>query len=268
MPRGESNQEGNDPNSAASTSTIPSVTLKIPRFWKENPAVWFAQLEAQFENYRITTQKAKYFAILPELEPELLSQVSDIILKPPSDAYNQIKQRLINHFSISEEKRIQRLLNEMPIGDKKPSSLLREMRNLANGGVKDEFLRTMWLQRLPPQTQAILATSIEPLESLASMADKIGEIPSVSTGNISVVQDSTEISELRQQISALTTAVQQLQTSGTRQSRLLSRKRQLRSRSSSQNVCYYHRKFGNKARYCRQPCSFIATHSENPQGGH
>ena len=64
----------------------------------------------------------------------------------------------------------------MEIGNKKPSVLLREMRNLANGNVTDDFLRTMWLQRLPTQTQAILATSSESLENLAKMADKIGDI--------------------------------------------------------------------------------------------
>ncbi|XP_065356393.1 uncharacterized protein LOC135950793 [Calliphora vicina] len=131
--------------------TTSTVTLRIPRFWKENPAIWFAQLEAQFENHNIVNENSKYFAVLPELDPEVLSQVSDIITERPNDAYTKIKQRLIDHFSISEKKRIKTLLNELPIGDKKPSFLLREMRSLANGGVKDEFLRTMWLQRLPPQ---------------------------------------------------------------------------------------------------------------------
>lgn len=81
----------------------------------------FAQVEAPFENYR-----------------------------------NQIKQCLINHFALYGEKKIQWLLNEMPIDDNKPKSLLREMWNLTNGGVKDEFLKTMLLQTLPPQTETIL----------------------------------------------------------------------------------------------------------------
>lgn len=272
MPKGQSNplrQEGHEERGATPTMQVTqtSVNLRIPRFWKENPAVWFAQLEAQFENFNIVTERSKYFAVLPELDPELLTHVSDIVLERPDDAYTQMKQRLIDHFSISEEKRVKRLLNEMLIGDKKPSSLLREMRNLANGGVKDEFLRTMWLQRLPSQTQAILATSTETLDNLAAMADKIGDISVVSTGNISAIQERTEIIELRQQIAALTSAIQQLQTASNRQSRSSSRKKQSRSRSSSQQVCYYHRKFGNNARCCRQPCSYNSTPSENPQGG-
>lgn len=37
----------------------------------------------------------------------------------------------------------------MPIGDKKPRALIREMRSLANAGVAENFLRKIWLQRLP-----------------------------------------------------------------------------------------------------------------------
>lgn len=272
MPKAQSNtppqsEEQRATSTPAMQVAQTTVNLRIPRFWKENPAVWFAQLEAQFENFNIVTERSKYFAVLPELDPELLTQVSDIVLERPDDAYTRIKQRLIDHFSISEEKRIKRLLNEMPIGDKKPSSLLREMRNLANGGVNDEFLRTMWLQRLSSQTQAILATSTETLDNLAAMADKIGDISSASTGNISAIQERTEIIELRQQIAALTTAIQQLQTTRNRESRSSSRKRQQRFRSSSEQVCYYHKKFGSNARCCRQPCSYNCTSSENSQGG-
>lgn len=27
-----------------------SLSVKMPRFWKENPALWFCQVEAQFES--------------------------------------------------------------------------------------------------------------------------------------------------------------------------------------------------------------------------
>lgn len=37
MPRGESNLQGNDPNSATYTSTTTLDTLKNPRFWKKKP---------------------------------------------------------------------------------------------------------------------------------------------------------------------------------------------------------------------------------------
>uniref|UniRef100_A0A1I8PZX3 Uncharacterized protein n=1 Tax=Stomoxys calcitrans TaxID=35570 RepID=A0A1I8PZX3_STOCA len=57
----------------------------------------------------------------------------------------------------SEEKRLKRLLRETELGDKKPSTILREMICLASGEVSDEFLKSLWMQRLPKQTQAILS---------------------------------------------------------------------------------------------------------------
>lgn len=74
--------------------------------------------------------------------------VCDIILKRPVDVYTQLKKRLIEHFSVIGERRINQLLNRLDIGDKKSCMLLRDMRNLANDDVTDEVLRTMWIQRL------------------------------------------------------------------------------------------------------------------------
>jgi hypothetical protein len=41
---------------------------------------------------------------------------------------------------------------ELELGDKKPSQLLREMRMLAGTQVKDDFLKTIFIQRLPVTT--------------------------------------------------------------------------------------------------------------------
>jgi len=242
-------------------------TLRIPKFWKENPAIWFAQIEAQFELRRITSEQEKYFIVLPELEPELLSQVSDIILSRPPDVYTKIKERLIDHFSISEEKRIKQLLNELEIGDRKPSGLLREMRGLARNGVSEDFLRTMWLQRLPAQTQAILAASSENIDTLAVMADKITDIsarPSIS--GVAAMQTFPDMAEIKQQIAALSSAINDLKGQHTNRSR--SRSRTPAKKPNDVGYCYFHRRFGANARKCRKPCSFKDSSSENPRSGH
>ncbi|GBP00671.1 hypothetical protein EVAR_71212_1 [Eumeta japonica] len=143
------------------------------------------------------------------------------------------------------------------------------MRSLANSGVTEDFLRSMWLQCLPQQTQAILATSAESLDNLAIMADKIGEISNSNLNNIAGIQTTNELSELKQQIFVLTEAVKNLQMSrGQHSSRSVSRNRSRRRYNNNKQVCYYHRKFGNNAHSCRKPCSFAALASENSQGGH
>lgn len=253
---------------ARNTSTAnPTIAVKVPRFWKENPSLWFAQIEAQFELHQISNERTKYFIIIADLDHEILNQVSDIVTNPPFDAYKKIKERLVEIYSITEDQRIQTLLTNMQIGDTKPSSLLRQMKSLANGGVTDDFLRNMWLQRLPPQTQAILATSSEPLESLAKMADKIGDIQAPTNSNISEVYSLKDISN---QIEVINSKIRKLQDNRDR-SRNKSRGRYEESpssRSASENgFCYYHRRFKERARKCRSPCSFVYRSSENLQPG-
>ena len=58
----------------------------------------------------------------------------------------------------------------------------------------------MWLQRLPAQTQAILATSSEPLDNLVKMADKIGDIQVPRIANISEISPVNDLSEIKAQI--------------------------------------------------------------------
>ncbi|KAF8791457.1 hypothetical protein HNY73_006316 [Argiope bruennichi] len=103
---------------------------------------------------------------------------ADILLTPPdTNKYDALKTRLIAEFSASENEQIRRLLSELHLGADKPSQLLRKMRELGGcTGIKDDFLKTLWLQRLPSEIQAILSISSEPLDNLANMADKIAEV--------------------------------------------------------------------------------------------
>ncbi|GBM93463.1 hypothetical protein AVEN_215349-1 [Araneus ventricosus] len=53
--------------------------------------------------------------------------------------------------------------------------LLRQMQDLAENHDGDQLLRSLWLQRLPTQMQAILTTSSDDLNKLSIMADKIAD---------------------------------------------------------------------------------------------
>ena len=50
------------------------------------------------------------------------------------------------------------------------------MKELANGVLNVEFLKTLWLQRLPSDIQTILSVISETLENLAKFADKIADV--------------------------------------------------------------------------------------------
>ncbi|GFX63230.1 uncharacterized protein TNCV_3895551 [Trichonephila clavipes] len=121
-----------------------------------------------------------------------LFQIFCLCEPPATNKYNALKERLIIEFSDSENKQIRKLLSELQLGDDKPSHLLRKMRVLASGAsLNDNFLKTLWLQRLPSEMQSILSVSSETLENLAKLADKIAEVRTDPFPNVSVMDKST-----------------------------------------------------------------------------
>lgn len=258
------------------TETLARVAVKIPPLWKSNISVWFVQVEANFAVAQVTNDTTKYNYLLSAIDTDTLSAVSDLILTPPpNDKYNALKQRLIQEFSDSQSQQIRKLLSELVLGDKKPSVLLRQMKELAQSSVTEEFLKAIWLERLPTHTQAILSVSSSGLQELATLADKINEIKSesavyaVSKPTESPRNDQNAIVNLQTQIEQLTLQVSELSKNVFRRSmsrgrshyreRRYSKNRDSQKPSRKQNesdLCYYHQKFGSDARKCREPCSF------------
>lgn len=250
---------------------VSRVTVKAPPFWKANPALWFCQLEAQFQMNQITSDRTKYYTVVAAIESTILDQVSDLVLNPPSvDLYLNLKRRLLDVFAVSEQSRLKKLLGEMEIADQKPSFLLREMRSLAGTSINADMLKTLWLQRLPHNIQAILSVSSEDVDRLVVMADKIYE---TSTGpEINKINTRSSDKSLESQIAQLTVQVSELRSqmanksfSHSARSRSSSRsgankRSQTPSRSNSSSsdpkICWYHKKFGDKAKACIGICNY------------
>lgn len=265
----EGENSGSAQDNGATNNELARITTKIPPFWTKNPALWFAQMDSQFINKGVTSEKTKYHTIVSTIESEIAAQVSDIILNPPPDApYTALKERLLERFADSEEKRLKKLLSEVELGDRLPSHLLREMKELAGTKVNDDLMKSLWLQRLPQQTQAILSVSSELLSKQAAMADKIYQVADRPNEACSIASSSSSgtIQNLRQEVSVLTRKIEQLmQSNGRNGSRSSSRQRsqsrsRARSRSASQakqyDTCWYHYKFKEQAKKCNAPCKF------------
>lgn len=258
---------------------VSRITVKAPPFWKANPALWFCQLEANFEMNRITSDKSRYFTVVAAIESNVLNQVSDLVLNPPATGlYTALKSRLLDVFVDSEQSRMKKLLGEIVLGDQKPSYLLREMRSLAGNSITADILKTLWLQRLPPNMQAILSISNENLDLLVVMADKIYEATSFT--EIHKVSMQPKDNSVESQIVELTRQVSELRAScsfqnrNSRNSKLprsrsqtpnRSYKQNLNSKSSESKLCWYHSRWGEKARDCVGNCNYKSDnkHKEN-----
>ena len=174
---------------AAGTFTPPvvraeaaAVSIKLPPFWPADSQLWLMQVEAQFAIRNIVSQQTKFYHIVGSLSPEVATEVRDIILHPDADApYDKLKEALLKRTAVSEQKRLQELLNQEEIGDRKPSQVLRRMQQLAGGQEFDKkLMRSLFLSKLPKSVQQIVAAAGDQIEitELANMADSILDITS------------------------------------------------------------------------------------------
>lgn len=262
--------DNNQDETKSENIVVARVSLKVPPFWKPDPRIWFLQLEAQFRNANITADQTRYDYVVSSIEAEILSQVSDILVNPPKDdKYIVIKNRLISVFADTETQKTQKLLTELELGDRKPSQLLCEMRNLAGDKVSGAFLKTLWLQRLPVNMRSILSVSCDDLSKLATMADQIWELNPVTPQIASVTPYSitpNAIESMQRQIAELSLQISQLNRkrdfSPYRRNRSISRNRSYTNNRDS-DICYYHKRFGVNAFKCAPPCKFSNKSQEN-----
>ena len=72
------------------------VTVCLPPFWPNRPAVWFAQAEAQFELASITHQRTNFSYVMSQLNQKHAAEVEDIITSPPKqEPYDRLKAELV-----------------------------------------------------------------------------------------------------------------------------------------------------------------------------
>lgn len=72
------------------------------------------------------------------LKTEITEHAFDLIMTPPAEEpYTQLKTRPVKKFEETEVLKTTKLVEGCELGDRKPSALLRETRDLAGGRVSD-----------------------------------------------------------------------------------------------------------------------------------
>ncbi|XP_032691250.1 uncharacterized protein LOC116853960 [Odontomachus brunneus] len=253
--------------------TVDSTKLvKLPPFWKNYPVLWFIQVESTFALSRITSDEVKYRCIIQNLEPAVMPFVSDLLMNPPFvNRYETIKQKIISLFEETDECRLRKLLQGYELGKEKPSHFLQRLKDLAGVRCSDAVVRILFLEHLPDNVRKILAISeVTNLSKLGLQADKIIEI---SNANVSQIISSdqrkennndsmSEFSELREAVEAIAAELNELkhrphcarQRSSSRDR--YSKRRVPKSPRPKAKICYYHKKFGNRAFRCLLPCAY------------
>ena len=160
----------------------------------------------------------------------------------------------------------------MELGDRKLSQLLRHMRQLlgdSHAPADTSLLRELFLQRLPTTVRMVLASSAptDCLEELAQRADRIIDVAPPAIAAITPQDDVQalrfEIDRLKELMSSLTTRSSLTNSSFSRFRSPSHRRTHCPTPPPTTGLCWYHARFGEKAKKCTPPCA----KSENYQAG-
>ena len=186
-------QQSQQPSSSSdlqqqlTSSTISTVSIKLPQLWETNAAAWFVITEAQFSNAHITVDTTKYNYVISSLSNELAGKIIHVITNPPTnDKYVSLKNVICKLLEPSESSKAKELANLSGLGDHTPSQFLNHMRRLNGKYEETPLYKEMFLSQLPNHTRSILAIFSEET-SLTALADKADSIISFND-NICQIQ--------------------------------------------------------------------------------
>ena len=217
-----------------------AVALKLPEFWEQNVSAWFVQAEAQFAIRDITSEDTKYYYVVASLKGSTAARVINLIENPPArDKYTTLKGHLKGVFGLSEPERARQLLSLPGLGDSKPSELMDHMLALLGDHQPCFLFKELFLQQLPDQIRLPLTSSVKvDLRELAKEADVF----------FSAGRKTFSVTPLTNTSTACEECMHQPHTHSVSASAV--------ARREKSSLCFYHGKFGNKAKKCLPPCSW------------
>ncbi|XP_078495302.1 uncharacterized protein LOC144750117 [Ciona intestinalis] len=159
-----------------------STSANLPKFWTELPVEWFLYIEGIFHDKGIKSQRGKFRNVIETLSKDEILRLNNFrsFINHPN-AYDLLKQNMLNVFHEDESSRMARFFDGSPLGDRRPSDMLSEMRSLL--GINSDnidpslelLMKETFLKRIPAQVRRIIVASDVPqtLDSLARKADSI-----------------------------------------------------------------------------------------------
>ncbi|XP_017477961.1 PREDICTED: uncharacterized protein LOC108367777 [Rhagoletis zephyria] len=224
---------------------------------EENIEAYFYSLEFWFEASLISSDVRKFNIVLASVPPKKLMELKPIIeTAPPNGKYAYIREKLIDNFTDSQQRRLQRVVKDMALGDRRPSDIYKEMKRVAGNTLSDSIIHDLWLRRLPPYVQAAaIAANVAVAEKL-KIADLIIESIDLHNNLVHSISSNGEVANFRQEVTELTRNMQKLlKVKARSRSRLKSCTVHVRGTSNGE-TSWYHKKFGDNATKCREPCSY------------
>ena len=250
-------------NHAAAAAQV----TKLPPFSTSDPLAWFFRAETLFWLRHIITSNKQSDLVLESLPDDVFGQMSDWLMSFSGNIpYDQLKAGLLERFSLTPSARARRIIasSSQPIGDQRAHSSWNEFQALArlpadtNGESKSlDMLRELWLLKLPATVRAAI-----PEASTMMMKDLLSRVVGLLDSNnaLTHIQSAFTTTHEEESIHDESAAALNNRRIQTQRYQPTSRRRE----ATQPKVCYYHSRFGQKARKCEQPSTF----PKNLQDGH
>uniref|UniRef100_A0A5S6Q170 Retrotransposon gag domain-containing protein n=1 Tax=Trichuris muris TaxID=70415 RepID=A0A5S6Q170_TRIMR len=178
-------------------SDVSAVSVSLPLFCLEAPALWFAQAEAQFHLRHITSRLTKFYHTIASLLAAIATRMDDLVTPRTEDPYAHLKTQLLARFGRSKEDCFRMLMQPASSELLRPTEILRGMRRAGETAGESldpngPLMERLFLERLPNSIRLLLKAGMhESLDALAARADELAEIDETNSVNtLSRRQDS------------------------------------------------------------------------------
>ncbi|KAF0299550.1 hypothetical protein FJT64_027732 [Amphibalanus amphitrite] len=280
----------------AETAQRPLASFRLPPYTPEEPDLWLLQVECAFDISGVSSDELRYKLLVANLPATIAVQVKDVIRTSRSFTAlcDALKSRLAQSRADRLQSLLsrQQLGDQKPTALLR--SMRNELAAAGDAPVDTELFRTLFKQRLPQPVRAALALlpADSALDALAEAADRYldasGPDPRVAVVTAPPPQPATPApaqpsAGLEAVVATLVAKMDSLQAShrgleasnrrlqdALRRDRGRSQSRRRRAPSSSRpptparsptptnedDLCWYHQRFGSRARRCESPCSW------------
>jgi hypothetical protein len=254
------------------------IEQRIPAFWTDHPEQWFQIIEHYFKRNKIENSADKILTVIPLLPDKFRGELSQIDIET-NEGYQKLKEIVIKKLKPSDREATDNLFSCIQLGSRRPSELYNEMLCLLGERKMDEnILRELWLRKLPAVMHPSLAAAAKlTLKELVDVADNVYEatrpLHCTAPAMMSIHQDDANnqltLASLFSEIMAIKDELRSRFNSQRRsKSRSFSanRRRSSSRRRTTTDWCWFHRRFGRRARRCQPPCAYGKAQNAFEQG--
>ena len=277
-----------------SVARDPDVIRKkpeIPAFDKQHVDIWIRRMENAYIRAGISSTREKFAFLETKFAVDVDPVINEYLYGEPTEAkWSDFLAYLQKEYGMTRQQKASTFVDGFKRDGRRPSQYAAALNDRTKTVTLDDVKKEMLMRELPVEVRRMLqeriedSTFTEAAELADSYFDREGK-PRHSSATLNAVYQPPEVTnDESDDINAINNRFRPQRNQNSRDSSFRSGGQQPKSRnnnnagqgntakspSSNNDLCYYHNKFGDKARKCEEACPrFDATRFPgNGKAGH